>query len=204
MAVVIPSGYHQITYLWRHASLTRDFATVFGGAAPSATAVADIAETWFEAWDNELKSRTDSSLTLRAILVRQGPNTGEFPGPTAEITYGTAGTSAFESSPVNCALLVKKATLFGGRHNRGRSYWPGLIADTDVSEVGVVGAAQVTAIQTDMDQFLAAVISGNGATTQAIDPVILHDEESPSTGPTTIQSLVVQNVIATQRRRVRP
>lgn len=204
MAVVIPSGYHQITYLWRHASLTRDFATVFGGQASSSIANADLAETWVEAWDNELKSRTDSSLTLRAVIVRSGPNTGEFPGETSEVTVGTAGTSAFESSPVNCALLVKKTTLFGGRHNRGRSYWPGLIADTDVSEIGVVGSAQVTAIQTDMDQFLAAVISGNGATTQPIDPVILHDEESPSTGPTVIQALVVSNIIATQRRRVRP
>lgn len=204
MAVVIPSGYHQVTYLWRHSSLTRDFATVFGGAAPSSTAAADIAETWVEAWDNELKSRTDSSLQLRAILVRQGPNTGEFPGETVEVAVGTNGGTAFESSPVNCALLVRKTSLFGGRHNRGRTYWPGLVADTDVSDVGVIGSAQVTAIQTDMDQFLAAVINGNTSTTQAIDPVILHDENSPATGPTTIQSLVVQNIIATQRRRVRP
>lgn len=126
MAVVIPSGYHQVTYLWRHSSLTRDFATVFGGAAPSSTAAADIAETWVEAWDNELKSRTDSSLQLRAILVRQGPNTGEFPGETVEVAVGTNGGTAFESSPVNCALLVRKTSLFGGRHNRGRTYWPGL------------------------------------------------------------------------------
>lgn len=204
MAVVIPEDFHQVTFLWRHTSLNRDFATVFGGAATASASLVSIAETWVDAWDAELKARTDASLQLRSMLVRQGPNSGPLPGDSAEIAVGVNGTLAFESSPVNCCLLVKKTTLFGGRANRGRSYWPGLISDTDVSEVGIIGGATVTAIQTDISAFLAAVITGNGTTTLPIDPVILHDETSPTTAPTPIQSLVVQNLIATQRRRIRP
>lgn len=96
-------------------------------------------------------------------------------------------------APPNCTFLVKKVTGVGGRKNRGRMYLPG-VGESDVDGIGGVLAAKVTGLNIAFTSFMTALAALD------ISPCILHTEALPSTG---ILSFQTENLIATQRRRLR-
>lgn len=202
MAIVVPEGFAQVTLNWQHSETDKQWSTVLASDVGIATA-ADVAETYELAWSVELMQATDTSLVLASVLVRMGPSVGPDPGLTVEVPVGTAGTSAMTGAPSNCTVLVRKLSVFGGRANRGRNYWPGMISDGNVDEVGRLEGSHVTYLQTRMTEFFGALGSGNGATTAVAPAVILHDETSPSQDPRLVSAVQVDPVIGTQRRRVR-
>lgn len=104
--------------------------------------------------------------------------------------------------PQNCTYLIRKRTMFAGRKNRGRMYIPG-VAEASVSSTGELATADLANVQTRATGFLAD-ISAIGV------PELIHScshliTEPPCVpgSPTTVISLQVDDVIGTQRRRLR-
>ena len=202
MAVVIPVDFAQATLNLRHADAGRDCSVVLGLSAVGATA-AEVFETVETAWFAELAPHTDSQVTLDTVSVRIGPSTGSEPGLSVTFDSGAAGTDGGTSLPSNTALLVRKYSVFGGRANRGRNYWPFMVESAEADELGVITSLTVTSLQTAFTDFFGLLGSGNGATTALCPAVILHDENSPVSDPRTVTAVSVDSLLATQRRRMR-
>jgi len=202
MAVVIPQDYAQATLNFRHDDASRDSSVVLGLSAVGATA-AEVFETVETAWFTELAPQTDTNTRLASVGVRIGPSTGPFPGLSVEFPSGAAGTDSGSYCPPNVGLLVRKFSVFGGRANRGRNYWPAMLETTDVDELGVIASLTVTALQTAFTDFFGLLASGNGGGTALCPAVILHDEDSPADEPVLVSAVSVDGLVATQRRRLR-
>lgn len=109
------------------------------------------------------------------------------------------GPGSSEVAPPNVSYLVKKLGPLLVGQRTGRMYLPG-IPESAVDENGVIAPATVTALQDLLDDFLSG-LDGAGVN----NLVLVH-----FTGPTDttgtvsqINSLALQNVAATMRRRLR-
>lgn len=127
-------------------------------------------------------------ISLTEVRVKYGP---QATGPSGTYAPSIISASGDVSAP-QAAILVQKHTALGGRHNRGRMYWPG-IGEGDVA-FGIIGAGQVAAMQGSMNTALSSLDD------VLLPAVVLHSDASV---PTDITSLNVQTRIATQRRRNR-
>lgn len=106
------------------------------------------------------------------------------------------GTNVLSPLPPNCSLLYRKRTPFGGRHGRGRMFFPPIyIAESNVDSNGTIDGAQISPLQARATAFIAA------CATNSITPVLLHSEVNPL--PYEITSMTIETLIATQRRRMR-
>jgi hypothetical protein len=117
-----------------------------------------------------------------------------------------AGGSAITTLPPNCAMLVKKTTSLGGRHNRGRCYIPFILSEGNVSENGTLSGALITGIQPSLDTFLAQL--GTDSTGMHIENRVF-DTSGPKPFVTernisvaAVTGFKVETLIATQRRRL--
>lgn len=117
-------------------------------------------------------------------------------GPvTVEVGTPVSNTGTHSTVPNNSAILIRKQTALGGRSNRGRMYLPPFrFAEGDYTPTGILLTANVTALQTDLDNLLSAL------ELQDLSPVLWHSDGS---GGTLITDLVVQPRLATQRTRMR-
>jgi hypothetical protein len=114
-------------------------------------------------------------------------------GESAVITNGTSASS--DSPPVNAAVLVKKVTGIAGRSNRGRFYFPPwLLAETNVSPTGSIDASAVTTVQGWFTAWFNAMIAATYV------PQLFH---SSGASATNVTSFSVQQIMATQRLRMR-
>lgn len=113
-----------------------------------------------------------------------------------EVGLSAAGGNSDEACPNNCAMLVTKSTGSGGRRNRGRMFIPGP-SRNQIEPGGGMSSAYRTAWQTAV----AALQTLSGTVDNLGQPVLFH-QTAPFT-PTPIVGLVVQQRIATQRRRMR-
>jgi hypothetical protein len=109
-----------------------------------------------------------------------------------------AGAGSGSQAASNVAVLVHKRTALGGRKGRGRLFIPWAVADSNVDEAGIIVPATVVTMQTAVTSFL------NGIITEGMNMVLLHspDKSGVTVPPTTVSSLVVDGMIATQRRRL--
>jgi hypothetical protein len=117
-------------------------------------------------------------------------------------TGGNPGTFV----PPNVAVLVKKITPFGGRINRGRTYYPFAASTANVSENGTIAAGSVATFQTQVNLFLNQLNTDN--TPMVILNKIYNTPHPPRyvtnyNAGSTVTSYTVESIIATQRRRVR-
>lgn len=203
MAVIIPPGYAEVTHWMRQTPQTWEQAVVFGldisAAGGDLSAVADAYISAFQ--QSTLLARQDSSIQNTRVVVRAGSDPS--PGPVFEQLWAANGQLAITAPPCNLAVLVKKGTAFGGRANRGRTYWNGFLAESDVDEVGVLGGAQVAAIGADMTAFLSELEAPTPGAIVSCPMVILHDAGVGPLAPTPVTSYTVQSLAGTQRRRMR-
>lgn len=195
MPLLIPPGFGQIIYRF---SLTDDpeemivtlgVDVAFGAGTPQAKVdeKADAFVTGFTA------AGLYVGWSFLGCILRTD-NTG---GSSAifEAPRNLAGTAVGETPPQNCTVLVRKNTAAAGRRNRGRMYLPPFgLAEGDVSKSGMITPALVVDIQAQVE----AGFPGD-------DFVVLHDSVgvTPAPAPTPITGFVVDNRIATQRRRLR-
>jgi hypothetical protein len=191
---LIPTGYAQINWKFTGTSCPNGAEVTLGvdissyGGTPAAAAGDAIV-----AYNDNIDGIMPATVTLASVLVKFGPNAT---GPSAESPSGNAGSGGGASTSPNVAWLVHKTTAQGGRAGRGRMYWPG-VQESEVDPSGNLSTAFVTGAQTAVDGFLADL------STALLIPVVLHGAASPLSTPTTILSLEVDGVAATQRRRMR-
>lgn len=113
------------------------------------------------------------------------------------------GLNAGNKLPQNCALLVRKNSAMGGRRARGRFFLPGVLNEGSVDNVGRIGTSDFSPYRdsaTEMFSWLQA--TGPLPNTPM---VILHTSGGPTPmiDPTPVTSLSTDQVISTQRRRLR-
>jgi hypothetical protein len=125
----------------------------------------------------------DGASPVRYTIPRVGP--------------GGVGGSGSAKLPQNCAALVRKNTALGGRQHRGRLFLPNVLDEGEVSHVGLIAAPMMTALTTKVDLWFD--------TFEDTPMVILHNNvgvgDTPD--PTPVTSLTCDNVVSTQRRRLR-
>lgn len=200
MALIIPPGYSHIAFELDLAGDNEPMYTTIG-VDNGGVAVDTIPDLLFQAFALEVMPR----ITLGYTLVRATAYVGQDGAPPLVIDSTLAnvvGGLAAEALPQNCAMLVRKRTDASGRRGRGRMYWPG-VHEAQVSPTGVLTEGYLA------DQQLAATGFYNrltdGVDQAPTPPVVLHRSEGIGVEPlpTPITTLIVDSVIATQRRRLR-
>lgn len=138
-----------------------------------------------------------AGVSFLGVRVQSGTNpagTGPFVvSESSNPVVVSAGSS--ELVPQNTALLVRKQTAAPGRRGRGRMYFPGTITETTCSSIGVLTGAALTVRQTALNAWHARLM------TDQLTPVLLHADGDPT--PNEITAFLAQQVVATQRRRLR-
>lgn len=193
MAIIIPTNFAQITinYTSQSAFQSGNGATVFGIGAPGNDIVAAtnlVTDTWVQ----YVLPLIDSNIRVETVR-----------GITSLLSHeeivATAGGRSGTTPPPNVATLVRKATVGRGRRRQGRMYLPGMVQQGEVAEDGSIQGTRLTQLQTAMTQFLGQM------NTQGTPMFILHNEDGISAppGPTGVNGLVVEQRVASQRRRLR-
>lgn len=192
----IPEGYVNIRYVFSLDGVEDEMSFAIGGLVPigdDATEVAFNADAAFAGAGLGGSSSMHvgwNYLGTRVIKTLLGtPSSGEY-------VLNVAGSASGSTVPSNCALLVRKGTALGGRKYRGRCFVPPwALAETSVDQAGNIAPALVASLQTNFTDLLTELL------TFEISPRLFHT--SPSDTPTTITTLTVQSLLATQRRRMR-
>lgn len=199
MALVIPPNEALVVHSLTLAGDPEPMAVTYGirlVPAPNlANAVVDVAN----AFKALVLARFSNQYTLTNTELQYVALAGDPPLIyTSAITQVGGGTSTV--CPQNTAFLVHKRTAQGGRTGRGRFYWPG-VAESDVDSVGTILPATVTANNTNLATFLAAV----KGSAEIDEMVLLHDSNGAgaSMGSFPITLLQMDTRAATQRRRMR-
>jgi hypothetical protein len=202
VALIIPPGFAQVLLPMKHALLAREAAITYGidvsdAAGDFETAADAQVTTFIQTWGAEL----DSQVTVGPALLRVGQDGGD-PLSVEGSTTGV-GLESAAMLPPNVATLVKKRSSTGGRRGRGRTYIPWVTQEAAVDDVGRIDSTSLGVRQADATDWLTTLISGGG-----VDPstpmVILHDSSGAGTepAPSVVTALVVDAVVATQRRRL--
>lgn len=167
---------------------------IFGFAYDVNTPAQTVADDIAGVLDNDpgYRGLLSVEVDINSVLVRCKADAGE--PLIAEATIGLAGTVAGGSPPPQVALLIQKITGRAGRVNRGRMYIPAP-SEANVDETGRYTSAQTAAFQADADAFLSQL------DTAGYPMALLHTD--PAISPTDVVSLRVDNLVATQRRRLR-
>lgn len=197
-ALIIPPGYAQCVLRWSLTGDPEEMLSTLGVALEgTADTPEEIASTFRVMWaSNFPASFMSNAWTFIGVTAYVGQDGG--PPVSGESILNVVGTSTQGPLPQNNALLVRKQTGLGGRRNRGRMFLPAAyLGEGDVSASGVCAPALVSGYQGAFDDFVAD-LTGLGT----LGPPVLFHSAAPST-PTVISSLSVQNVIATQRERLR-
>lgn len=197
MGVQIPVGEMQVSIRWACNGVTRPMYTTFG-VSPDATAPSgvlpklDDIHGFLVSSTLMVASQISNQYTYVSLIGQEMTGSGIL---SAERPANIVGTNAFQPPPPNTSWVVQKRTLLGGRKNRGRMYVPpARLGETVVNAAGVIDAANVTAEQDDWTAFLGAMSADD------YPLVVFHSDGSPST---VVSSLVVENRVGTQRRRLR-
>lgn len=206
MALVIPPGFAHVAVQMRH-DLDPDPWYVTWGVDVTGLGGDVEAIAWhnMEGFAHAFAATISPTINVTGCEVVLGQDGGEpvraFVAPRGPLT----GTANDDRLPQNCALLVRKNTAVGGRRSRGRIFVPGVLAEVAVSPVGIISSGGLTSYQSYATQLLTNIntedVAGN---TPATPMFLLHSEGiSLVPAPTEITTLTVDNVISTQRRRLR-
>jgi hypothetical protein len=145
-------------------------------------------------WGTDIMPNFSSAYSLTGVDGIYGSGTGDLPH-TSSIT-GPSGTLSNTPTQQNTSVLVKKLSGLGGRANRGRMFVPGCPED-QIGPTGLILGAHLANLQLAFTSLYDDLV----ATTNIGNLVIFHDDPAPL--PTTITSLFVDPLVATQRRRLR-
>lgn len=190
--MVIPEFFAQVNIVFAGDGVPTGAEVTFGvnldAGATSLAAVADAVQTSYQ---TRLMPLVNSRVHVIEYLVKAGPNST---GATHILTAHDVGTTDLGALPSSLALLVRKQTALGGRHGRGRFFWP-VLGESLIGDGGIISPTALANLQTGFDEFLVDL------TTADAEMVLLHADAL--TVPTPVTSLSVQTLCATQRRRMR-
>lgn len=196
MALDVPEDYATVLHSIALTGMSRRMAVTYGiefgsfGGTPD-----ELAQSVQDVFWPEIGGQMDIDFELEETIVRA--NIGA-PDPYTSIATGPGGGALSNSTPpVNVAVLVKKITSSGGRRNRGRMFLPGVVSEGAVSESGIISSGAVAALQGACTSFLDLLV------TNGTPMYVLHNDPPVGVDPAPVIVLQVDNVVATQRRRLR-
>lgn len=192
--MLIPDGCAQINWRFTGDAAPTGAEVTLGVAVDTFTgSVADAAASAHSAWSLTALVIQSESITLDSTLVKFGPNAT---GPSAVYAVPFDGSADPQADVPNTSVLVRKVTAFGGRTGSGRMFVPGY-GEGLWEPNGTMTLLNLSGIQDSFDDLWTALTADN------LVPVLLHGEDSPVTTPLPITSFQVQQLAATQRRRLR-
>lgn len=151
-----------------------------------------------DAWQTAFRAVTDSDVTLDRIRIETNDRSIEAP-------VALAGTLNLTGPAPNTSVLFSYKGFGKGPRNRGRSYWPGLIAEGAVDERGVVNPSTVVGLFGNLTTFIEACEASPEIVGQAIVQSTYPGQKTPPQNPwPSVVSRTVGALVATQRRRLRP
>jgi len=190
----IPLGYAQVNLMWTGTAVPLGAQTTFAVKSPSGATPADVFEqvnTSIE--DAALTASLSNEVGITSILVKLGPNSI---GASGEFGTSHTGEVGAQTVPPQVALLARKFTQAGGKSGSGRWFLPGLI-ESAVSGAGIISQTFMGDYFTQHLEFLTSL------SVSEFPMYLLHGGEGGLLGPLEVTSLVPQQKVATQRRRLR-
>jgi hypothetical protein len=150
--------------------------------------IAGMVDTWLD----NIRALHSEDITLRETkcVWNDGGTLRAF-----EHAAGVPGQNSSSVLPQNCALLVRKNTGLAGRKFRGRMYWPSMLSESLVDNIGQIASGTVTTLQGVFDAVFSDL---DGLSNSEVRLLHANGDES-----TPVTSFSVQPVLATQRRRLR-
>jgi|ERR1041385_6252698 hypothetical protein len=187
----IPTGSAQVNFIFDGPGYARGAQVTLGvDNNLDDLDAADIAGAVGGLWVARLSPLQTSTINLASVKAKKGPNST---GAEADVPFGVAGSLSSQPLPPQDCGLINKITAAGGRHGRGRMFFPGMVeAQTDGG--GLVRTADILTFNTHLSDFFDDLHSAH------LDAILLH---SDTTAPTAITGFVMQQLMATQRRRIR-
>lgn len=203
MALVIPPGYAQASIQIRMDGDPDPWYITHGVDLTANTeSYQFVASKIVGAWTQNILAQLPTTARVSGVQLQVGQD-----GPdnlTLFFPYDIAGGSTGDKLPQNCAALVTKVTERPGRTGKGRLFIPSLLLDSVVNNIGVISGAALSALQGDLDLILPYLETPEPGNDAVVSMVLLHNAGVPGgTMPTPVTDLVLQPVIATQRRRLR-
>lgn len=189
----------QIVYHFNVDGDPEDMLVTLGFDALTTTAgYADIPQIAWDAWAAHIHPQLPEAFLLTSVDAEVGAS----PGPGVNRWTYTNGSLPGDVSasmvPQNTAYLIHKRTSAAGRGSQGRMYVPG-VAEGNVNNVGVVDSTRRSELQGVFDDLFTDL-----NTTQGVPLVVNHGPGSPLGLQTPIQRFIVDTMVGTQRRRLRP
>lgn len=162
----------------------------------------DVANDLMTAFGDNIMPQLNANYELQGVTCYIGQDAPSSLIATSSLP-AVAGSKGTDAVPQNTAYLVRKRTDLAGRRGRGRMYIPSVI-DTEVDDQGRLTTASQLSWTTSLDNWMADLTTAVGA--RLYPPVVLHRSEGIGVEPlpTPVQSFVIDPVVATQRRRLRP
>jgi hypothetical protein len=193
--MIIPVGFAQVNIVFGGLAMPRGAQVTYGvlntGLAGTPYTAPQLAEFVKETWRLRFLTQQSSSCVLKEARVKLGPNAT---GPDATVSVNHPGLQSAESDSPNVAVLIRKRTPFGGKKGKGRMFLPG-VHEGATNKGGVIDTAYLNLVQAEADQWLDAHDAG-GASVQLLHSAI-------GLAPFVVTDLEVQQLMATQRRRLR-
>lgn len=137
-----------------------------------------------------------------SIVTDMSSNTGAQAGNATYVPV--IGAGAATSIPDNCAILMSLKTSTRYRGGKGRLYIPGQDSLSVMADGRTVVAGRVTQFQNLWTNVVSAMSGVAGSSGGPYNPIVWH--KKLRTNPNTteaINSVVVSNILASQRRRLR-
>lgn len=196
MGILMPVGGHQATLRWTLAGDLQEQITTIGFDNVAILAPTALAELIYDLCVSPgsicVAAEMLNDYTFNGVTVQNRQGDGMVVGEHLEPVNGVDSTSPITS---NCALLVHKRTLAGGRRGRGRSMPPLYNINEAAVDVHGILAAPTYSFLGGIWDFLYTNMVSSG-----VPPELYHEDGAPGTP---ITEFAVDLRIATQRRRMR-
>jgi hypothetical protein len=164
-----------------------------------------IAIELHDAYGDTMLLNSTNDYSLQATEVRLQNDAPPAPPVLGVFASARAATGSSGPLPQNSAYLFHKRTPQPGRRGRGRMYVPG-IPEAEVSSVGALSPGALGAAQQRATDFLLRFNPSSGALVN-VQMVVLNSYQQSFIGPkplpAVVNSLTIDPIIATQRRRLR-
>lgn len=203
MARIIPPGFAEARYILRATGDSRPWTVTLGHQVDAYAGDYQLAaNACADNFLNAIVPGLHTSVTFEGVDLVVGTDGGD---PFVYSSTGFTGNGQTSSNmlPQNCALLVQKRSLFSGKRNRGRMYVPLIVREAQVDNVGVIDGTELADYQAAFNAWYN-LLTDEDNIPGPLSPVILHTAGAGFSGPpTAIASFRCDNVIATQRKRLR-
>lgn len=197
----VPVGFAQCEIVFTRTGDPQDMVITFGVEVTDPTFHDSVASHVALAWTTGFSNADISDqLYQKSAVVHIGEEGGE--ETTQEATINRTGGDHRPIVPQNTAMLARKITAVGGRQNQGRWFLP-WVFEAEVDNVGMLDAGSASKYTTDCNAFLTALNSAAG--TAATPMVIIHKRNKAGIvhAPTPVTAITCEQLVATQRRRLR-